>query len=167
MTTTMDLSREIEVAKILREQIADLAQGDEDFIRDTIEGETNVREIIAALVANEAEDLALLEGIDALSKRLSGRKERIETRIQTRRALMASGMSIAEIKKLETPGGTIFTKAVPPKAEVVEEADIPPKFFVVPPPKLDRKALLAAMKDGEAVPGARLTNGGMTIQIRS
>lgn len=166
MTTTLDLSKEIEAAKILRAQIADLAAGDEDFIRDVIEGETNLREIIAGLVASEAEDLAVIEGLDALGKRLDDRKDRIKARVATRRALIASGMEIGAIDKLETPAGTVSVKTVPPSMRVIEEADIPARFWKPQPPKLDKKELLAALKAKEPIPGAELSNGGRTIQIR-
>lgn len=164
---TMELTREIEAAKILREQIADIAQGDEEFIRDTIEGETNVRELIAALVAHEAEDLAVLEGISDLIKKLRDRCARLEGRINTRRALIASGMEISAIDKLETPAGTVSVKNVPPSVRVIEEADIPPRFWKPQAPKLDKKELLAALKAKEIIPGAELSNGSRTIQIRS
>lgn len=166
MSQTYELSREIEAAKVLREQIADLAAVDEDFIRDTIEGETNLHEIIAKLAASEAEDAALLDGIDALIKRLDERKARTKARIETRRALIASGMEIGLIEKLETPAGTISVKNVPPSVHIIEEADIPTRFWKPQAPKLDKKELLAALKAKETIPGAQLTNGSRTIQIR-
>jgi hypothetical protein len=166
MPSTNDLTKEIEAARILREQIAAIAGEDEELIRDTLEGETSLREIIAALVANEAEDEAILDGIRELSKRISERKARIERRIDFRRSLIATGMEVGEIRKLETPAGVVTVKAKPPSVTLIEEADIPARFWKPQPPKLDRKELLAALKEGESVPGATMSNGGTTIQIR-
>jgi len=57
-------------------------------------------------------------------------------------------------------------KAVPQKLIVTDESQIPTRFFKPQPPKLDRKELLDALKIGETVPGADMSNGGTTIQIR-
>lgn len=159
--------REVEAAKVLRDQIADLASGDKDFIRDTMEGETNLREMIAALVADDASDAALVEAAEGVVKKIKSRIDRIDARRETRRALIGSALTIAELKKLETPVGTVTVKAVAPKVVIIEEADIPASYFKPQPPKLDKKALGDALNAGTEVPGASLSNGSTTIQIRS
>jgi hypothetical protein len=183
------LHREIEAAKVLRAQIAALADGDEDFARDVIEGETSIAEIIGSLVASEAEDDALVQGIADLITALQARKKRVETRIEHRRALMANGMEIAGRDKLETPGGTVAVADVAPKVIVQDEALIPSKYWRSAAPTLDKKALLADLKDRQKIiekskdiedpvsrafaqrsyapdiPGACLSNGSKTIRI--
>lgn len=158
---------EIEAAKILRDQIADLAAGDDDFIRDTMEGETNLREMIGALVADDTLDAATVAAIKDVAKKLDARSERIGKRIEMRRALIGSALQIAELKKLETPAGTVTVKAVAPRVVIIEEADIPAVYFKPQAPKLDKAALSEALKNGETVPGASMSNGSTTIQIRS
>lgn len=189
----VDLHREIEAAKTLRDQLADLMAGDPEFIRDTIEGETNLREQIAVLVASIGEDEALANGVKQLIDDLKTREKRLKDRAEMKRALVATAMEIGEIPKLETPGGTVTAKAVPPKAIVTEEADIPARFWKPQPPKLDLSLLTDALKQREAwraeamkledqeervaaltaadrehppIPGATLSNGSKTIQIR-
>jgi hypothetical protein len=164
--TVRDLKREIEAATILREQIATLAQGDEDFIRDVIEGETDLREIIAALVADDAADDAMIGGIKAMLTKLKARADRVEARIEYRRALIASGLDIAGLPKLETPAGTVRIKPVGPKAVITDESAIPARFWKPSDPKLDRTALNIALKEGQTVPGASLNNGSSTLEIR-
>lgn len=169
MSTTFDLSREIDAAKIIRAQIADLMNGedaDPDLIRDMVEGETNIREILTAMIVNEAADLELLAGVKDRAESLKKRKDRIERRIDTRRALMLTAMQMAEIQKHETPDGTLSRRKTPAACIVTEEADIPAKFWEPQPPKLSKRAVLEALKAGEAVPGASLSNGGETISIR-
>lgn len=158
---------EIEAAKVLRDQIATLAAGDEDFIRDTMEGETGLREMIGALAADDASDAAIIAAIKELAKKLDARTARIAKRVEMRRALIGSAMQIAELKKLETPAGTITLKSVPPRLVVIEEADIPAEYFKQPPPALDRAKLTEALKVNDSIPGASLSNGSTTIQIRS
>jgi len=188
------LSKQMEVARLLREQIADIAAGDADFIRDTIEGETSLHEQIGALVASIAEDEAVADGIKALLDNLGARKKRLEARADVKRALVACAMEIGEMRKIDTPAGTVSLKPVPPKLIPTEESDIPARFWKVGDPILDRKALGDALKARDAalkeaqsvedqevralaiaaveaahppIPGATLSNGSLTISIRS
>ncbi len=157
--------RELEAAKLLREQIADLAQGDEDFIRDTLEGEADFEGIVRSLLAGIGEDEAMAEGIDAYAKELAGRKERLASRAKLKRSLICIALEIAGRKTMETDVGTVTLSAVKPKAIVTEEADIPAEFFKPQPPKLDQSALSAALREGREVKGATLSNGGNTVRI--
>lgn len=157
--------QEIEAARVLREQIAQLAQGDEDFIRDTLEGETELPALVRSLLAGIGEDEAMAEGIDAYAKDLASRKERFTNRAKLKRALICSALEISGRKSMETDVGTATLSAVKPKAIVTEEADIPAEFFKPQPPKLDQTALSAALRDGREVKGASLSNGGFTIRI--
>lgn len=166
MTTTRDLEIQMAAVRIIREQVVALAGDDPDFIRDAIEGETSINEIIAALAEADGEDDAILEGIAAYQKKLAERKSRIESRKDVRRALIGSAMELAELKKLETPAATISLKAVPPKAIITDESQIPSDYFETPPPKLNKTAVAAALKEGRDIPGATLSNGSTTIAIR-
>lgn len=192
-TAIRDASREIEAARILREQIADLAGGDEAFIRDTLEGETRLDELIAALAADDAFDRSLVAGIDDLMAQLKARSERIERRVDLRRAAITSALEVALKRKMETPAGTISLKAVAPKVIVTEESEIPSRFFDPQPPKLSKTNLGSYLRDrlkaiNEAmqiedkttrdarldeinaafpdIAGATLSNGSSTIQIK-
>ena len=149
MTTTHDLEKQIAAARIVREQVAALTGNDPDFIRDAIEGETSLIEIVNALAGADGEDETIIEGIAAYQKKLADRKSRVEARKEMRRALIASAMELAELKKLETPIGTISYKSVAPKAIVNDESAIPSEYFETPPPKLNKSALTTALKDGK------------------
>jgi hypothetical protein len=50
---------------------------------------------------------------------------------------------------------------------VTNEPDIPEQFWLPQPPKLDRRAVLEALKVGIAVTGAELANPRITIAIRT
>jgi hypothetical protein len=165
MMTTHEFRREIENAKMLREQIIAAGGDDPDFIRDGIEGETSVFEMIDALVANDGEDDALIEAATAYIDKLRGRLSRIKARKETRRALIGLALELAETKKRETPAGTVSLRKVAPTAILIEEAEIPSEFWEAQPPKLDKKALTDALKSGATVPGAKLSNGFVTVSI--
>lgn len=158
--------KEIEAARVLREQIASLANGDPDFIRDTLEGEVDFEAIVRSLLASIGEDEAMVAGLKAYIEDLSGRKDRIANRIGLKRALIAAAIEIADRPKMELDVGTVSLTKVQPKAHITEEADVPTEFWKPQPPKLDVKALTAALKEGREIPGATLTNGGVTVTIR-
>lgn len=160
------VQRELDAARVLREQIADLAQGDEDFIRDTLEGEMDFEGIVRKLLAQIGEDEALADGIDRYAEELSARKQRLESRAKLKRTLICTALEIAGRKTMELDVGTVTLSAVKAKAIVTEEADIPAEFFKPQPPKLDQTALSAALREGREVSGAALSNGGSTIRIR-
>lgn len=159
------VQRELEAAKVLREQIADLAQGDEEFIRDTLEGEMDFEGIVGKLLGDIGEDEALAKGIEGYEAELAARKQRIANRAKLKRSLICTALEIAGRKTMELATGTVTLSAVKPKAIVTEEADIPAEFFKPQPPKLDQTALSAALRDGREVPGATLSNGSATIRI--
>jgi hypothetical protein len=75
-------------------------------------------------------------------------------------------MQSGEIKTVETPAGTITRKSVPPSVLIVDEAAIPADYWKPSDPKLDKKAVGEALKAGREVPGAMMSNGGETLQVR-
>ena len=161
------LHREIEAADVLRQTLREIAGDDEEAIRDTIEGETSLRELIALVAADIVTDGGLVKGLTDLIKALGERRDRLEKRIAMRRVAVQTGMESAGIKTLETPAGTLTLKATPPSALILDEAALPSRFYVSQDPKIDKKAILAALKSGVEVPGAQLSNGGTTLQMRS
>jgi len=184
-----DLEKEIEATRVLREQLGALCEGDPEFLHDSIEGETNLFEVISALAAADGEDDALIQALDEYIKKLKARKDRIEHRQETRRAMMANALEIAEQRTLETAAGTVTRKFVAPKLIIIEESEIPSKFFEPQPPKLDKTELarylrarakaLAELRDNpddkaassvletySPIDGAQLSNGSYTISIK-
>lgn len=161
------LHREIEAADVLRQTLREIAGDDDDAIRDTIEGATSLREMIAMVAADIVTDGGLVRGLTEVIKAMGERRDRIEKRIAMRRVAVMTGMESAGIKTLETPAGTLTIKAVPPSALILDEAAVPSEFWIPQDPKIDKKAILAALKAGDGVLGAQLSNGGTTLQMRS
>lgn len=161
-----NLAKEMHAAKELRNSLLASFGDDVDLIRDTIEGETNLREEIARVTGSIREDEVLTAGLDAMIDQLAARKQRVEARIATKRAIILQAMSIGEIKTLELPDVTMTVKAVPRAVEIIDEAQIPAEFWKAREPTLDRKGIAAAIKEGRAIPGATLDNGGITLQLR-
>jgi hypothetical protein len=160
------LIQETKAAEVLREQIKTIAGDDEDVLRDSIEGETSIHELLEKVVEQIVNDGAMADSIGAVCKKLKERQDRIEKRIAWFRTAAASAMEVAGIKKKESPYGTISLKNVPPGVVIIEEASIPAEFWKAQEPKMDKKALLEALKDGRTIPGCELGNGSISVQVR-
>lgn len=187
MSTIRDLQQQIEAARVLREQLS--ALGDEELIRDSIEGETGLLEMIGSMVRHDGEDAASINGLSAYIADLGKRKDRIKKRVETRRGLVAVALEQAGLKSLETPFGTPALSPIAPSVIVTDESLIPARYFIPQAPCLDKRWLLAVLKETAAarvtaskiddadlratvqaglknIPGAELSNGGIRLSIR-
>lgn len=164
MDIRKDAIKSIDAMKAIKDGISRLTD-DADAIRDTLDGQTDVAGMVASLVASIDEDTLLLDGIDSRMEALKIRRERLEHRVEAKRALIQQGMEIADQKAVELPSATLTLKKVPPKLVVVNEAAVPPEFFATKV-TLDKKKVLDALKDGKPVDGCQLSNGSLTLQIR-
>lgn len=164
-STRIDPEREIAAFAALREAYARECENDPDFAIDLAEGETNLLEAIDALALADLEDDFLADGVKRGIEALRLRQERFDRRRGARRALIEQALLILEVKKLERPAATLSIAERAPKVEIEDESQIPARFFVAGDPKLDKKALKAALEEAP-VPGARLSNGSVSLTIR-
>lgn len=165
-----DLARNVQIegeaARALLANIRDVIGDDEEMVETAIEGETGLKEAITDAVDRIAELNAHCEALGTLRSQLESRQARLARQAERIKAAVHVAMGHAELRKLELPGATLSIRAVPPKLEVTSESEIPSRFWKTPEPKLDKKAVLDALKNNEAVPGAVLSNGGETLAIK-
>ena len=140
---------------------------DDETLRDTLEGISDLPDAIAAVVRAYMEDLTLAAALGMRIGDMQERLARFEARAEKKRALVTQVMERAELKKLQEPDFTVSLRAVPPGLVVSDETVVPEAFWKPQPAKLDRKGLLASLNSGQVVPGAALGNGGTTISVRT
>jgi hypothetical protein len=140
---------------------------DERTLFDTVEGATNLKEAIGCVIRSALDDDALAQGLRQRLEEMKGRLERIESTAEKKRQVALAAMEEADIVKILEPDFTASIRPVPPSLVVTNEPDIPEQFWVPQPPKLDRRAVLEALKVGIAVTGAELANPRITIAIRT
>jgi hypothetical protein len=162
----LDPIKEAKAVAALRDSLAAELACDDELMLDTIEGETGLFEAIDRLLFDIANANAMVIGTGKVVDELTARSERYKRRAETARALIEQAMMIAEVDKLERPAGTLSLVRRAAKVEITEEADLPAEFWKAGEPKLDKKALAAALKDGRAVPGAALSNQAPSLTIR-
>ena len=164
------LRREAEAARDLIAMVrSEGAGGDEELMADAIEGETDLLEAIAAALAEIDESDVLILGGKEKIRQLEARVASEERRVERMRAAVERAIVMSEIPTpIRFPTATIGITRRAPQAVIDDEAAIPARFFIEQPrpaPKLDKKALAAAMKDGP-IPGAHLDNGTISLSVR-
>ncbi|MDX1006711.1 hypothetical protein GOE08_07405 [Sinorhizobium medicae] len=164
------MRRQTEAAKALLVDLRNQGAGDDtDLVADTIEGETNLMEAIEEAIAELDECDVLVTGLKAKGTEFEARRKAVEKRAERIRALIEQAMLATDQTSLKLPTATLSLTKRAPGLIVNSEADIPSRFFVEqerPAPKLDKKALAAAIKAGEQVPGANLDNGSISLSVR-
>ena len=140
---------------------------DSHTLEDTLEGITDLHEMIAAVIRSALVDEALHSGlrfrVDDMKERLS----RLELRANKKRELALEAMTEVGLTKLEQPDFTAFTRAGSPAFVVIAEDNIPESYWLPQPPKLDRQAILAELKRGIEVPGAQMKNPKPVLSVRT
>jgi hypothetical protein len=138
---------------------------DEQLKLSTLEGETELNEIVSALLAESEDDEGMIEQIKIQIADRRDRIARFERRIETRKNAIVSLMDTARITKLPLPEATVSVRTLGPRPKVSIEEAVPDAFckFVRKP---DMEAIKAAMERGEQIPGVVMTNGGASLSVR-
>ena len=147
--------------------LADLPDLDAETLSDTLEGLTDLKEMLAELVRSALEDEALAAGLSTRLSDMKARQERLETRAKRKRQLVLKTMSEADMAKLEQPDFTASLRQAAPALEVVAEDKIPAVYWKPQPFKLDRQSLLQALKSGTVIDGACLAPPQQCLNVRT
>jgi len=140
---------------------------DELTLADTVEGLTDLHEILAAVIRGALVDEALASGLKTRVKDMHDRLARLEERAAKRRHIARDVMLETEIKKITAPDFTVYLRPGTPSLVVVDEAIIPEAFWEPQAPRLKRQELGVELKQGNAVPGAQLSNPEPILSVRS
>jgi len=152
----------------LRQRLkAEFPDADEETLRDTLEGLSNLPEMLACALRSYLDDIALTAALGIRINDMQERISRFEQRAEKKRALITTVMERADLKKLAEPDFTVSVRATPSSLMVTDETEIPQDFWKPQPAKLDRQGLTAALRRGQSVPGAVLGNGQATISVRT
>lgn len=138
--------------------------GDDQALLDTLDGETSLTEALIALLRSADDAEAHAAGIKLRAQELAERKVRLETRATTLRKVALNAMERAGIPKLVAPDFTASVSAARPIVVITDEALLPPAYVKTErsPKKAD---IAAALKSGQEVPGAAMSNGGTTLRV--
>jgi len=166
MTDTHHIGAQAQAAKMLLDAVHENFTDDEDAALTVVEGETSLLEVVDEALERIAVIAGYQEGIAAAVERMKGRSSRLEAQAERIKGALLMAMDTVGMKKLERPTATLSIAKAPDKAIITSEADLPSSFLVEKTMVLpDRKAILTALKEGIELPGATLSNGGVSLRI--
>lgn len=161
------LKRELAHHEYLRSQLIEqFPEVDEETLSDTVEGLTNLHEMLAVVIRSQQEDRLLGRALRDRVAEMQARVGRLERRAGKKRELISHVMERAEIKKIAEPDFTASLRQSPRPLLISDEGTIPDEFWKPQPPKLDRQKLMDGLKSGEHISGAALGNGGQCLSVR-
>jgi hypothetical protein len=160
------LGKEAQAAKILLDAVNERFDADEDAAMTVVEGETSFLEVVDEALERLAVIQGMCDGLMDAGARIGARSERLAAQAARIKGSLSMALDTVGLKKLERPIATLSLAKSPDKAVITNEADLPSSFLIekttVSP---DKKAILAALKEGAAIPGAELSNGGVSLRI--
>ena len=148
----------------------DLAQyrDDEELFLTTIDGETDMLDLVDALLSEADRSADMVDAIKAREEIMRARRQRLEGRALAAKRSITALMEAAGVKKLERPLATISLRAGSVSVHVTHEADLPTQLLTIKTvTSPDKAAIKAQLQAGVIVPGAELRVGDTTIAIRS
>ena len=152
------------VRERIRTQDPDL---DEQTLTDTVEGLTDLHEILAAIVRAALADEALAAGLKGRIAEMQERLERLQERATKRRQVVKDTMVELDLKKLTAPDFSVSVRPGMPALLVIDEAAVPSIYWEPREPRLDRQGLLAELKQGSEITGVTLSNPEPVLSVRT
>ena len=140
---------------------------DEQTLTDTVEGLTDLHEILAAIVRAALADEALASGLKGRIAEMQERLERLQERAGKRRQIVKDTMVELDLKKLTAPDFSASIRPGMPALLVIDEAAVPSIYWEPREPRLDRQGLLAELKQGAEITGVTLSNPEPVLSVRT
>jgi len=141
-------------------------QIDEQTLADTVEGLTDLHEIVAAIIRSALADEALVTGLKSRVSEMQERLERLQNRASKRRQIAKDVMLELDIKKITALDFSVSVRPGLPALQVLDEAAVPSIYWQPSAPRLKRQELLSEPKTGAEVEGVALSNPEPVLSVR-
>jgi len=152
----------------IRDRIrAEDPQIDGQTLADTVEGLTDLHEIIAVVVRAALTDEAFANGLKSRVAEMEERLSRMQDRASKRRQIVKEVMVELDIKKITAPDFTISIRPGMPALLVLDEAVVPSIYWQPGAPRLDRQGLLSELKGGAEIDGVALSDPEPILSVRT
>ena len=142
-------------------------QIDEQTLADTVEGLTDVHEILAAIVRAALADEALVTGLKCRVADMQDRLDRLRDRAAKRRQIVKDTMVELDLTKLTAPDFTASVRPGLPALVVLNEDAVPKTYWEPGEPRLRRQVLAHDLKGGAEIEGATLSNPEPVLSVRT
>ena len=151
------------LAEELKASFADI---DDETLADTLEGLSELPELLTAIMRSCLLDEAFAVGLKGRLTEMKERLDRLVDRSSRKRELVCTSMLRSGLAKLMAEDFAVSVRQGLPRLEVPDETKISQIYLIPQPPRLDRAGLLSALKRGEVVEGASLIEGPPHLQVR-
>ena len=141
-------------------------QIDEQTLADTVEGLTDLHEIVTAIIRSALADEALATGLKGRVAEMQDRLERLQDRASKRRQIAKDVMVELDLKKLTAPDFTASIRPGTPALMVIDEAAVPKIYWEPREPRLNRQELVSDLKQGAEITGVTLSNPEPVLSVR-
>jgi hypothetical protein len=142
-------------------------QLDEQTLADTVEGLTDLHEILTAIIRAALTDEALAGGLKSRIAEMEERLGRLQDRATKRRQIAKDVMVELDLKKLTAPDFTASVRPGTPALMVIDEAAVPSIYWEPRDPRLNRQGLVADLKQGAEITGVALSNPEPVLSVRT
>src|SRR5215813_7033201 len=140
---------------------------DEQTLADTVEGLTDLPEIVTAIIRSALADEALATGLKGRIADMQERLDRLQDRASKRRQIAKDVMVELDLNKITAPDFTVSVRPGTPALLVLDEAAVPSIFWQPSAPRLNRQGLLSELKDGVEINGVALSNPEPVLSVRT
>jgi hypothetical protein len=147
--------------------LSDFPALDKETLQDTLEGITDLHEMIAAVIRSALVDEALAGGLRFRIDEMRQRFSRVEESAGKKRQLALEVMSEVGLTTLKQADFTASVRSGSPSLVVTGEEIVPKAYWISQAPKLDRQALLCQLKRGIPISGATLSNPQPVLVVRT
>jgi hypothetical protein len=114
----------------LRDRLrAEDPQIDEQTLADTVEGLTDLHEIVTAIIRSALTDEALVTGLKCRIADMQGRLDRLQDRASKRRQVAKDVMIDLDLKKITAPDFTVSIRPERPLCSCSDEAAVPSIYW--------------------------------------
>jgi hypothetical protein len=152
----------------LRDRLrAEDPQIDEQTLADTVEGLTDLHEILTAIIRAALTDEALAGGLKGRIAEMEQRLGRLQDRATKRRQIAKDVMVELDLKKLTAPDFTASVRPGTAALMVIDEAAVPSIYWEPRDPRLNRQGLVADLKQGAEITGVALSNPEPVLSVRT
>jgi len=142
-------------------------QIDEQTLADTVEGLTDLHEILTTVIRAALADQALAAGLEGRIGEMQARRDRLRDRATKRRQIAKDVMVELDLKKLSAPDFTASIRPGTPALMVIDEAAVPSIYWEPREPRLNRQGLVTDLKQGAEVAGVALSNPEPVLSVRT
>ena len=140
---------------------------DEQTLADTVEGLTDLHEIVTAIIRSALADEALATGLKSRIADMQGRLDRLQDRASKRRQIAKDVLVELDLKKITAPDFTVSIRPGLPSLQVLDEAAVPSIYWQPGEPRLNRQELLSELKEGADIKGVALSNPEPVLSVRT